>query len=47
VTLNPIPFSDNTFDSVSAFDFIEHIPRQAVVGNRVTLPFLALMDEVW
>jgi SAM-dependent methyltransferase len=47
LTLNPIPFSDNTFDSVSAFDFIEHVPRQMVVDNRVTLPFLALMDEIW
>ena len=45
--LEPIPFADAYFDSVPAFDFIEHIPRQAVVGDRVTLPFINLMDEIW
>lgn len=47
LTLNPIPFDDNSFDSVSAFDFIEHVPRQAIMGDRTILPFLNLMDEVW
>jgi SAM-dependent methyltransferase len=47
ITLNPIPFDDNSFDSVSAFDFIEHVPRQAVMGGQIVLPFMNLMDEVW
>jgi SAM-dependent methyltransferase len=47
LAVEPIPFPDNSFESVSAFDFIEHIPRQVVVGDRTTLPFVMLMDEVW
>ncbi len=47
LSLNPIPFPDDMFASVSAFDFIEHIPRQAAVNGRMTLPFLELMNEVW
>lgn len=45
--VQPIPFSDDFFDSVSAFDFIEHIPRQMVIDGVVALPFIALMNEVW
>jgi SAM-dependent methyltransferase len=42
-----IPFEDNYFDSVSAFDFIEHIPRHAVDSNgHVILPFIKLMSEI-
>lgn len=47
LTLQPIPFADNSFDSISAFDFIEHVPRQVVVGDQLVLPFLSLMNEVW
>jgi hypothetical protein len=28
LVFDPIPFEDNSFDSVSAMDFLEHIPRQ-------------------
>ena len=30
----PIPFGDSYFNSVSAFDVIEHIPRQSVDHER-------------
>lgn len=44
----PIPFEDNGFDSVSAFDFIEHIPRVLSDGADGTrLPFIELMNEIW
>jgi SAM-dependent methyltransferase len=43
-----IPYPDNFFDSVSAFDFIEHIPR---IGNlpdgSTDYPFINLMDEIY
>ena len=49
LTVQPIPFGDGQFDSVSAYDFLEHIPRQwpnaADGGSR--LPFVELMNEVW
>jgi len=40
----PIPFESNFFDSVSAFDFIEHIPR---VDNLGEFPFVRLMNEIY
>jgi SAM-dependent methyltransferase len=44
----PIPFVDSYFDSVSAFDVIEHIPRQSVDHQRkmIVNPFINLMNEI-
>jgi SAM-dependent methyltransferase len=44
-----IPFEDNLFDSVSAYDFFEHIPRVALdYANQTSrFPFIELMNEVW
>lgn len=44
-----IPFENDFFDSVSAFDVLEHIPRQVVdySNNNVRFPFIELMQEVW
>lgn len=44
-----IPFDDNSFDSVSAYDFFEHIPRVAVNYSDKTshFPFIELMNEIW
>lgn len=49
LALEPIPFPDSYFDCVSAFDFIEHIPRQVLsLGtNQTRLPFIELMNEIW
>jgi hypothetical protein len=30
LAIDKIPFDDNYFDSISAFDVLEHIPRQAI-----------------
>ena len=47
--LEGVPFDSNTFDSVSAFDFLEHIPRQIHLSanSMPRLPFVELMNEVW
>ena len=49
LALEPIPFEDDFFDSISAFDFLEHIPRQALSldGKTIRLPFIELMSEIW
>lgn len=48
LTMQPIPYADNTFDSISAFDFIEHVPRVLAVGDNSTrFPFIELMSEIW
>jgi len=45
--VEPIPFPNNYFHSVSAYDFLEHIPRQTVLPNGgVCNPFVDLMSEI-
>ena len=47
--LKPLPFPDNFFDSISAFDLIEHIPRQIFVDSKakIIFPFVVLMSEIY
>jgi len=48
LSLQPIPWPDDSFGSVSAFDFIEHVPRVLVDGQGGTrFPFIEVMNEVW
>ena len=49
LAVEPIPFPDNFFDSVSAYDFFEHIPRVSVDLNTKSsrFPFVELMNEIW
>jgi SAM-dependent methyltransferase len=47
VVTDPIPFPDDFFDSVSAFDFFEHVPRQVIFPSGKTgNPFVELMNEI-
>lgn len=48
LSLEPIPFEDSTFDSVSAFDFLEHVPRVLSTpdGRGTRFPFVELMNEI-
>ena len=47
--LEPIPYADAHFASVSAYNFIEHIPRvMPAAGHGGTVfPFIRLMQEIW
>jgi len=49
LVVDPIPFADNYFNSVSAFDFLEHVPRQIIrpQDGELILPFVRLMNEIW
>jgi len=49
VVLEPIPYPDNHFASVSAVDFLEHVPRLLVTpdGHGTWFPFIRLMNEIW
>ena len=47
--IEPIPYDSDRFGSVSAYDFIEHVPRilQTPDGRGTSFPFVALMNEIW
>jgi SAM-dependent methyltransferase len=49
LSLAPIPFPDSHFDSVSAYDFFEHVPRVSLdhASGRTHFPFVELMNEIW
>jgi FkbM family methyltransferase len=44
--LEPLPFGDQEFDYVTAFDFLEHVPRLIYTPKRRT-PFIDLMNEIY
>jgi SAM-dependent methyltransferase len=47
LTTEALPFPDEYFDSLSAFDLLEHIPRSIVLQNTGTrFPFVDLMSEI-
>jgi len=44
---DPIPFNNEYFNYVTAYDFIEHVPRTSCEQGTTRFPFVQLMDEVW
>lgn len=42
-----LPFNDSSFDSVSAYDFLEHVPRTATINNQGIFPFIHVMNEAY
>lgn len=42
-----LPFEDNSIDSFSAFDVLEHIPRWERNGGSINFPFIDLMNEIY
>jgi len=46
LAIEEIPFPDDHFDYVSAYDFIEHIPRVIYNPNR-RFSFIELMNEIY
>jgi SAM-dependent methyltransferase len=46
LAIEPIPYEDSAFDFVTAFDFIEHIPRLIYCPKR-RYPFVELMNEIY
>ncbi len=47
VVVEKLPFDDDFFDSVSAYDFFEHIPRLVITGKESRFPFVELMSEIY
>ena len=48
LSLEPIPHADSSFDSISAFDFLEHVPRVLATpdGRSTRFPFIELMNQI-
>lgn len=46
LVVEPIPWEDNSFEYVTAHDFLEHIPRLIYVPQRRNA-FIEVMNEVW
>lgn len=47
VVSDTFPFSDRYFDFVTAYDFLEHIPRVSVHEGSTTFPVVKCMNEIW
>lgn len=47
LTRQKIPFDDNYFDYITAFDFIEHVPRLSYRFGKSQFPFIQLMNEIY
>lgn len=46
LAVEPIPFESDIFDAVTAFHFIEHIPRVIYIPHRRN-SFVELMNEIY
>jgi SAM-dependent methyltransferase len=46
LAIEKIPFDDNYFDYLTAYDFLEHIPRVIYSPNR-RFAFVEVMNEAW
>lgn len=47
IVLENLPFDDSSFDSLSAYDFLEHIPRFSIINNQTQFPFINFMNEAF
>lgn len=46
LNIEAIPFESNFFDSVTAFDYIEHVPR-LIYTPKLRFSFVELMNEIY
>lgn len=45
--IDQTPFEDQFFDTITAYDVLEHIPRVLNSRDKTTFPFVYLMNEIW
>ena len=42
-----LPFSDSSFESVSAYDFLQIVPRNTIINGTGVFPFIHVMNEIY
>ncbi len=47
LSLGKLPFENEKFDFVTAFDVLEHIQRVILVDGKTIFPFISLMNEIF
>ena len=47
LSIDPIPFEDNTFQYCTAFDFLEHIPKISWPNGKAKNSFFEVMNEIY
>ena len=46
LAIDKLPFETSSIDAITAFDLIEHIPRQVISNQSSIYPFVTLMSEI-
>jgi len=47
LVVEPIPYPAHFFNFVTAYDFLEHIPRTLHIEGKTVHPFINVMNEIW
>jgi SAM-dependent methyltransferase len=47
LVIEPIPFANNSVNAITAYDFLEHIPRVIYINGKRRNPFVEIMNEIW